>query len=143
VLTKSTLFTLISASQDPSPATMRNALAAIACITIILNPRDVIEIVLSSLGRRLNDGMGDELVWETLGNIALVTGDVGVYEEVLVLMLERGKMNFGQMTRITRTLARVRGRPLVFRDVYLTKIINLLIEKTSKEIANLNVSVFF
>jgi hypothetical protein len=47
------------------------------------------------------------------------------------------------MTRITRTLARVRGRPLAFRDVYLSKIINLLIEKTSKEIANLNVSYIF
>jgi hypothetical protein len=97
VLTKSTLFTLISASQETTLATIRNAFAAIACITTILNPRDVIEIVLSALARRLDEGTCEELIWETLGNIALVTGDVGVYEEVLVLMLERGGRDFGQV----------------------------------------------
>jgi hypothetical protein len=137
VLTKSTLFSLISASQDTSPDIMRNAFTSIACITVILNPRDVIEIVLSALARRLGDDGCEELVWETLGNIALVTGDVGVFEEVLVVMLEKSQ---GRVSRITRTLARVRGRPPIFRDVYLSKIICLVIEKAGDGIANLNVS---
>lgn len=38
------------------------------------------------------------------------------------------------MTRISRTLARVRGRPRAFRGIYLEKIIEILIEKVGAEV---------
>ncbi|KAJ3226573.1 phosphatidylinositol-4- kinase [Clydaea vesicula] len=151
-VSKSALFTLINIAQSGKLLTtgtneknsylrLRNSFTGISFIAPTLKTKDAV-IVFPVFSKYLeeSDRQYDELIWEALGNIALLTDDISIYDEVVTLVLERCRKSFIKLTRISRTLARVTGKPAAFRDLYLRKIIALLIDRAETSLKQTDTS---
>ncbi|KAI8803148.1 hypothetical protein BJ742DRAFT_830677 [Cladochytrium replicatum] len=143
--TKSSLFALINAAQgvyadvnESEPFSREyivyvNSIVALAGISPALKPKEVIEVAIPLLTRRLRDGPDvhfESLMWECLGNVGL-TCDESVYTEVVSFMLEHSKRTFSKIAKISHTLARMDGRSSTFHRIYLEYILTMFMEKAS------------
>ncbi|KAJ3296301.1 phosphatidylinositol-4- kinase [Borealophlyctis nickersoniae] len=135
---RTTLYNLIRVLQTGHPSEMvaakstacQNAISAIASITPVLKAKEVVEVAIPALTRRLEDGIFDDLIWESLGNIGL-TCDIDVFREIISFILDYSKHAFTRISKVSHTLARMTNRPTAFAMLYFETILSFFVEKAA------------
>ncbi|TPX38337.1 hypothetical protein SmJEL517_g00322 [Synchytrium microbalum] len=142
-LTKTTLFSFINMAQsthanlpDPGVISLQNraflnALTVLSSLSSVLPPDEAIRFSIPALTRRLEDCEPyQDLIWENLANIGL-TCNLGVFKEVVSLLLEDSRKTVSKISRVSHTLARVTGRPPEFAEMYLNCILTVFNDKAA------------
>ena len=107
-------------------------IGSVGCLCAVLQTKEIIEIAIPTLARRLEDNIMVEMefLWETLGNIGCCS-DEGVFKSIVNLILNTYKQTPTMIPTIGHTIARVPGRSYQLLAMYAEKALELFLEKAA------------